>query len=54
MPARKRKPERNLPRTISWSFTGDEVSSTMVPLWRSSAMRRIERNTLAIMVRPAV
>ena len=52
MMARKTQAERNLPRTISQSRTGDEVSSTRVPVCFSSASRRIERNTLAIMVVP--
>ena len=52
MIARKASADRNLPRTISQSWTGDEVSSTSVPVWRSSATRRIEMNTLAMTVVP--
>ncbi len=44
--------ERNLPRTISQSCTGDDVSSTSVPVWRSSAKSRIEMKTLAMIVVP--
>ena len=52
--ARKRKPEKNLPRMISRSCTGDEVRSTRVPVWRSSATSRMEMKMLATMVRPLV
>ena len=50
--AKKASAERNFPKMISRSRTGDEVSRTRVPFWRSSATRRMERNTAAIMVVP--
>ena len=52
--ARNRNPDRNFPTMICPSLTGEEVSSTSVPVWRSSATRRIEMKMLAIIVRPLV
>ena len=50
--ARNASADRYLPSTISQSWTGDDVSSTSVPVCRSSAIRRIEMKTLAMQVVP--
>jgi hypothetical protein len=50
--ARKASAEKYLPRMISWSFTGDDVSSTIVPICFSSASSRIEKKIVAVMNTP--
>ena len=47
-------PDRYLPRTICISLSGEVSSSTMVPVWRSSANSRIVMKTDAVSATPPV
>jgi hypothetical protein len=47
-------PERYFPRTICVSDSGLVSSSTIVPVWRSSAKSRIVTNTAQVSATPPV